>query len=378
MGLNDEAEHAGLDGPEDFINMLSHLETSLKDAAHDLALDEADKNEDDSRDLDDDAPKKEVEDEEGPFPVDLLKDVIGHIVGEEGQRPVVHPVHTLGNIRVRLPAPQVRHIVVTRQAGGPMPPLNQLLCSIIPGLMPAGLPTMDGVHPHVRMMVMMHPHAFNPHLMIPPSFAMAPPPFVHTAPPMSLGHMLPPNGLQLPPIHFRMMVHGAPHGPGGIPSGLPEVLNELIGKRVAAAEQAMAANEVLANSSSAAHVRVVRVNPTLSTMAKKAAPAADEDRRWDSEDITDGMKFSTALPGVNADAVKVQVKKDLLRVTGKDADKKEFAFVYPVKFEIDPSTVVANLKGGVLTVSVHRKPAAANHRSGIQWTSISRRSPLLA
>merc|ERR1711871_992671 len=173
MGLNDEAEHAGLDGPEDFINMLSHLETSLKDAAHDLALDEADKNEDDSRDLDDDAPKKEVEDEEGPFPVDLLKDVIGHIVGEEGQRPVVHPVHTLDNIRLRLHAPQVRRIVIMRPAGAPMPPINQLLGSIMPGLAPAGFPHLEGMHPHMRMMVMTHPHAFNPPLMLPPPFAMA-------------------------------------------------------------------------------------------------------------------------------------------------------------------------------------------------------------
>merc|ERR1711968_280553 len=144
---------------------------------------------------------------------------------------------------------------------------------------------------------------------------------------------------------------------------------------MAAAEQVMASDEQAANTT-VDPVRVVRVNPTLSTMAKKATPpSAEQDRRWDSEDLADGMKFSTALPGITSDAVKVQVKKDLLRVTGKDADKKEFAFVYPVKFEIDPSTVVANLKGGVLTVSVHRKPAA-DHHSGIQWTSINRRNPL--
>ena len=112
------------------------------------------------------------------------------------------------------------------------------------------------MHHKARMMIMMHPHAFNPHLMVPPSFAtvkpdegpelFGPPPtemFGHDdddqnevePPPMSLGHMAPPPGTSLPPIHFRMMVHGMPHGAingpdAALPEGLSEIVNEMMPK----------------------------------------------------------------------------------------------------------------------------------------------------
>ena len=133
----------------------------------------------------------------------------------------------------------------------------------------------------------------------------------------------------------------------------------------------------------AEQVKVIKVHPTVATMAKKATAktVVPTERVWDSEKVDGGMRFSTALPAVTADAVKVQVKKEVLRITGHDAAKKEFSFVYPVGFEIDAATVDAHMSDGKLSVTVHPKVEASVHKggfhadttSGIKWSEVSRK-----
>merc|ERR1711871_1513302 len=384
--FSDELENGMLPahGHPDFMSMLNHLETSLKDAAHDMSLEEP---------TDDKPADLAPEDSESPFPADSLKDLIGHIIGEEAQRPVEQPHHTLLNIRARLHDPQIRRVIIIGHPssggasplsemlggmGGTPPPISDLINTMMHG---SSLAAGDeGMHPHMRMMIMMPPHAFNPHLMVPPSFAM-PPPQIHMAPPpMSLGHMAPPSGIALPPIHFRMIVHGMPHGSmsgtdANVPEGLSEIVNEMMPKIL---PQMM---DAVQEASTQDKVKVIKVHPTVATMAKKANHKKDEalERVWDSEKVDDVMRFSTALPAVTADAVKVQAKKDVLRITGHDASKKPFAFVYPVGFEIDAANVNAHMADGKLSVTVHRKVVnPAPHHSGfhpdttnsIKWTDV--------
>jgi len=92
-----------------------------------------------------------------------------------------------------------------------------------------------------------------------------------------------------------------------------------------------------------------------------------------------GVRFEFDVPGFGSDDITIDVEDGLLVVTGlqKDRDDKgtevyserrvgEFRRVLRLDRKLDPSTIEADLKDGVLQISVSRRPEAERRSISIR------------
>jgi HSP20 family molecular chaperone IbpA len=76
-------------------------------------------------------------------------------------------------------------------------------------------------------------------------------------------------------------------------------------------------------------------------------------RRVDSVD-SEGVKIE--LPGVKSTDVSITVEGRLLKVTGKSRHGKEFTYTYSLRSDVDDGAITAEMKDGLLSVSLPKKP----------------------
>jgi HSP20 family protein len=101
----------------------------------------------------------------------------------------------------------------------------------------------------------------------------------------------------------------------------------------------------------------------------------------DMKETPDAYVLSAELPGLNRDDVDIQMRGDLLLITGQKAEEKDdvgcayriserrfgrFDRSFPIPADVERNRIEAGFRDGVLTVTLPKTAAAAQDRTRIE------------
>jgi HSP20 family protein len=87
------------------------------------------------------------------------------------------------------------------------------------------------------------------------------------------------------------------------------------------------------------------------------------DQLWKWTEADGKYTISKDVPGVTKDDLRVEIDNSTIHINAK-TDTRDYKFIISAPTDVDTDSLVANLKDGVLTLSVNKsKPADSNRKS---------------